>query len=91
MVDRQLSAEDHAQQLQQVRRMWQLAAVLEFLHVFSMHLQLRDSFTPEELEVAIVAETGQTGMLAALHQVHPYCSTLAVLWRFGPENRNQPS
>lgn len=91
MVIRQLLAEEHAQQLQQVRRMWQLAAVLEFLHVFSMHLQLRDSFTPEELEVAIVAETGQTGMLAVLHQVHPWCSALAVLWHFGPESRHQPS
>ena len=69
VVDRQLSAEEHAQQLQQVRCSWQLAAVLEFLHVFSIHLQLRDSFTPEELEVAIVADTGQNGLLANLHQV----------------------
>ena len=91
MVNRKLSAEEHAQQLQQVQCMWQLAAVLEFLHVFSMHLQLRDSFTPEELEVAIVAETGQTGMLAVLHQVHPQCSALAVLRHVGPENRSQPN
>ena len=49
--------------------MWQMAAVLEFLHTFSMHLQLRGSFTPEELEVAIVSEVAQTGLLAILHQV----------------------
>lgn len=69
VIDRQLAATEHAQQMQQVRCMWQLAAVLEFLHVFSAHLQLRDNFTPEELEYAIVAETGQTGILANLHQV----------------------
>ena len=52
--------------------MWQMAAVLEFLHTFSLHLRLRGSFTPEELEVAIVSETAQTGLLANVHQVtHP--------------------
>ena len=52
--------------------MWQMAAILEFLHTFSLHLRLRGSFTPEELEVAIVSETAQTGLLANLHQVlHP--------------------
>lgn len=49
--------------------MWQMAAVLEFLNAFSLHLQLRGSFTPEELEVAIVSEAAQTGLLANLHQV----------------------
>ena len=49
--------------------MWQMAAVLEFLHTFSLYLQLRGSFTPEELEVALVSETAQTGLLANLHQV----------------------
>ena len=49
--------------------MWQMAAVLEFLHTFSLQLQLRGSFTPEELEVAIVSEAAQTGLLANLHQV----------------------
>ena len=49
--------------------MWQLATILEFLHVFSAQLRISDTFTPEELEVAIVSEAGQTGMLANLHQV----------------------
>lgn len=68
-VERQLTAEQHAEQLRQVQSMWQMAAVLEFLHTFSLYLQLRGSFTPEELEVAIVSETDQTGLLANLHQV----------------------
>lgn len=49
--------------------MWQMAAILEFLSTFSLHLRLRGSFTPDELEVAIVSETAQTGLLANLHQV----------------------
>jgi len=64
-----LTAEQHAEQLRQVQSMWQMAAVLEFLHTFSLYLQLRGSFTPEELEVAIVSEAAQTGLLANLHQV----------------------
>ncbi len=68
-VERRLTAEQHAEQLRQVQSMWQMAAVLEFLHTFSLYLQLRGSFTPEELEVAIVSETAQTGLLANLHQV----------------------
>lgn len=71
-VERHLSQQEHAEQLQQVQSMWQMAAILEFLHTFSLHLRLRGSFTPEELEVAIVSETAQTGLLANLHQVrHP--------------------
>jgi len=68
-VERHLTAEQHAEQLRQVQSMWQMAAVLEFLHTFSLYLQLRGSFTPEELEVAIVSEAPQTGLLANLHQV----------------------
>ncbi|DBA82749.1 hypothetical protein WJX77_007341 [Trebouxia sp. C0004] len=67
-VERRLTAEQHAEQLRQVQSMWQMAAVLEFLHTFSLYLQLRGSFTPEELEVAIVSEAAQTGLLANLHQ-----------------------
>lgn len=71
-VERHLSQQEHAEQLQQVQSMWQMAAILEFLHTFSLHLRLRGSFTPEELEVAVVSETAQTGLLANLHQVrHP--------------------
>ena len=68
-VERHLSQQEHAEQLQQVQSMWQMAAIMEFLHTFSLHLRLRGSFTPEELEVAIVSETAQTGLLANLHQV----------------------
>ena len=71
-MERHLSQQEHAEQLQQVQSMWQMAAILEFLHTFSLQLRLRGSFTPEELEVAIVSETAQTGLLANLHQVrHP--------------------
>ena len=68
-VERHLTQQEHAEQLRQVQSMWQMAAILEFLHTFSLHLRLRGSFTPEELEVAIVSETAQTGLLANLHQV----------------------
>lgn len=71
-VERQLTTEEQGEQLQQVQSMWQMAAVLDFLHVFSLQLQLRGSFTPEELEVAIVCEPAQTGLLANLHQVSLY-------------------
>ncbi|KAL3157904.1 hypothetical protein ABBQ32_012312 [Trebouxia sp. C0010 RCD-2024] len=67
-VERHLTQHEHAEQLRQVQSMWQMAAILEFLHTFSLHLRLRGSFTPEELEVAIVSETAQTGLLANLHQ-----------------------
>lgn len=68
-VERHLTQQEHAEQLRQVQSMWQMAAILEFLHTFSLHLRLRGSFTPEELEVVIVSETAQTGLLANLHQV----------------------
>ena len=68
-VERQLTQQEQAEQLRQVQSMWQTAAVLEFLNAFSLHLHLRGSFTPEELEVAIVSEAAQTGLLANLHQV----------------------
>lgn len=77
-VERHLTAEQHADQLRQVQSMWQMAAVLEFLHTFSMYLQLRGSFTPEELEVALVSEVAQTGLLASLHQVQLLAASVVL-------------
>lgn len=77
-VERHLTAEQHADQLRQVQSMWQMAAVLEFLHTFSMYLQLRGSFTPEELEVALVSEVAQTGLLAILHQVQLLAASVVL-------------
>ena len=73
-IERHLTAEEHAQQLQQVQSMWQTASILEFLHTFSAYLNIRGSFTPEELEVALVSDIAQTGLLANLHQVSFYAS-----------------
>ncbi|GBF99240.1 hypothetical protein Rsub_11765 [Raphidocelis subcapitata] len=64
---RELSQAEAAAELAEIRDMWETAAVLRFLAAFKAHLGLSSPFSADELEEALVAATGDCGLLAELH------------------------
>jgi hypothetical protein len=66
-LQRKLPAEQAANDLAAVRRMWQMAAVLRLLAAFKQHLGLSQLFSAAELEEALVSSPGDEGLLPQLH------------------------
>ncbi|GMH35160.1 hypothetical protein BSKO_03028 [Bryopsis sp. KO-2023] len=59
-------ARDVAKELQNIQGMWEMAEILEFLHVFKSILQMPTIFSADALEEAIVQSPGP-GLLASIH------------------------
>ena len=60
------SEEDVEKEIQELRAMWEMAAIIDFLHLFREQLKLR-AFTAAELERVLVTSAGDEGLLADIH------------------------
>lgn len=63
-----MTEEEGNEQLEEVREMWEMAAILDFLSVFKPVLGLNMDFNAGALERALVRSPGP-GLLAGLHMV----------------------
>ena len=76
------SEEELQAQLLDIRSMWEMAAILDFIHLFRPQLRLSRAFTADELERVLVTSSGEDGLLADLHVVRarlcPCCCPAAA-------------
>ena len=63
------SAEETEAEVRAVQGMWEMAAVLDFLHLFRRQLKLQRQFAAGELERVLVTSPGDGGVLADVHIV----------------------
>ncbi|CAD7698498.1 unnamed protein product [Ostreobium quekettii] len=66
VLGREVGKEDAELQVQAIRTMWEMAAILEFLDVFKPQLGIGVSYSADALEEALVKSPGP-GLLADLH------------------------
>uniref|UniRef100_A0A061QXF9 Ddt domain-containing protein n=1 Tax=Tetraselmis sp. GSL018 TaxID=582737 RepID=A0A061QXF9_9CHLO len=64
---RERSEEEIAAEMAELKSMWEMAAVLDFLHIFRREVNAKAAFTAEELERDLVVSDGRQGLLADLH------------------------
>ncbi|KAK9822328.1 hypothetical protein WJX74_008109 [Apatococcus lobatus] len=67
-IERHVTVAQEDEERQLLRSNWELASIFSFLEAFGPHLRLPSTFTASELERALIISTGQSGLLAELHQ-----------------------
>lgn len=61
-----------ASEIEGIHGMWEMASVLDFMHLFRKQLKLQRQFAAEELERVMVTSPGDGGLLADVHIVSNY-------------------
>ena len=64
-----LSADGIASEIEIIHGMWEMASILDFMHLFRKQLRLQRQFGADELERVIVTSPGDGGLLADVHIV----------------------
>eukprot|EP00890_Picochlorum_soloecismus_P000415 jgi/Picsp_1/1374/NSC_04853-R1_protein len=67
LPERQLSQEEIDSDLKEIKKMWEMAAIVDFLVKFREELKLSVEIGPSELEHVLVCSNGDGGLLASLH------------------------
>lgn len=67
LPERQLSQEEIDSDLKEIKSMWEMAAIVDFLVKFREELRLSVEVGPSELEHVLVCSNGDGGLLASVH------------------------
>ena len=67
LPERQLSQEEIDSDLKEIKNMWEMAAIIDFLVRFREELKLSADIGPAELEHVLVCSNGDGGLLATIH------------------------
>jgi hypothetical protein len=62
-----LTAEAIEEEMASIQIMWEMAAILDFFHLFRKQLKLTRQFAASDLERVLVTSPGDTGLLADIH------------------------